>query len=104
MSDNTNSTPVRILEKFYRFGCHPSEHHELQQSAQYLDEKMRLIRDGGKVAGNERIAIMAALNLAHELMLLKNQKDNYIDTMGNRISVLHQKIEDALSQSEQTEL
>jgi len=101
---DSNSVPIQILDKFYRFKCSHPEQQELQLAAQFLDQKMRDIRDNGKIIGVERVAVMAALNIAHELMALQNQKSSYIDTMGNRINILQKKIEEALSQNEQMEL
>ena len=59
---------VRILEKEYFISCPQDERAALLDSAEYLNKKMREVRDTGKVVGNERIAIMAALNIAHEHM------------------------------------
>lgn len=66
---NEKSTPVKvlILGKEYRVSCNEDERNELLAAAQYLDHKMRQIRDTGRVMGTERIAVMAALNIAHEL-------------------------------------
>ena len=54
--------------------CDPDEQHELLLAARYLDEKTREIRDGGRIIGTERIAVMAALNIAHELLQLKQRR------------------------------
>ncbi len=64
------STPIaiRILDKEYNVGCPPSEREALLQAAQLLDRKMREMRDGGRVIGAERVAVITALNLAHELL------------------------------------
>ena len=59
---------VTILGRQFRVACTEDEQQELRKAVSYLDGKMREIRDGGKVIGVERIAIMAALNMAHELM------------------------------------
>ena len=59
---------VTILGRQFRVACTEDEKQELLKAVSYLDGKMREIRDGGKVIGAERIAIMAALNMAHELM------------------------------------
>jgi len=58
---------VKILDKEYQVACPPEEREALLQAANNLDDRMRAIRGGGTVIGLERIAVMAALNLSHEL-------------------------------------
>lgn len=59
---------VRILDKEYPVTCPPDQEQALLQAARHLDQQMRLIRDSGKVIGLERIAVMAALNISHDLL------------------------------------
>ncbi len=59
---------ISILGRSYKVACARDEESALIAAADYLDEKMREIRDSGKVIGAERIAIMAGLNLAHDLL------------------------------------
>ena len=59
---------VSILGRDYKVACKESERAELMQAVALLDERMREIRDAGKVAAVDRIAVMAALNLANELL------------------------------------
>jgi cell division protein ZapA len=59
---------VTIMGRAFRVACPDDEREELLQSVSYLDKKMREIRDSGKVIGSERVAIMAALNITHELL------------------------------------
>jgi len=68
MDDRSIMLDVTILGREYRVACKESEREELQQAVQFLDRRMREIRDSGKVAGTERIAVMAALNIAHDLL------------------------------------
>jgi cell division protein ZapA len=68
MDDRSITLGVTILGREYRVACKEGEREELEQAVQYLDRRMREIRDSGKVAGAERIAVMAALNIAHELL------------------------------------
>lgn len=63
---------VKILDKEYQVACPPEECSALLQSAHILDEKMRMIKNAGSVIGLERIAVMAALNLSHELLQSKS--------------------------------
>jgi cell division protein ZapA len=66
--DRSITLDVTILGREYRVACRESEREELLQAVQYLDRRMREIRDSGKIAGAERIAVMAALNITHELL------------------------------------
>ncbi|MDM7322317.1 MAG: cell division protein ZapA [Gammaproteobacteria bacterium] len=62
---------ISILDKEYRVACPPSEREALERSARFLDGKMREIRHTGKVIGNDRVAVMAALNITYELLQLR---------------------------------
>lgn len=66
-----NALDVLILDREFRVACPDDEKTELLEAVTYLDKKMREIRDAGKIASTERIAIMAALNIAHELLTTK---------------------------------
>ena len=59
---------ISVMGREFRVGCPEGEENQLLASVDYLNRKMKEVRDTGKVVGNERIAIMAALNIAHELM------------------------------------
>lgn len=63
---------VKILDKEYQVACPREERQALIESAQLLDERMKAIRGSGAVIGLERIAVMAALNLSHELLQAKS--------------------------------
>ena len=65
---NNNAVDVAIMGREFRVTCPDEEREELLQAVTYLDKKMCEIRDNGKVVGSERIAIMAGLNIAHELL------------------------------------
>ncbi len=64
----SKAVDVDIMGREFRVTCPDEEREELLQAVTYLDKKMCEIRDAGKVVGSERIAIMAALNIAHELL------------------------------------
>ncbi len=64
----TMSLKVRILDKDYQVNCQPDEREELERSAQVLNDKMEDIRRRTSIIGVERIAVMAALNLTHDLL------------------------------------
>ena len=67
-SDKLNTLDVSILDRDFRVACPQEERAELLDAVAYLDKNMREIRDAGKITSIERIAIMAALNIAHELL------------------------------------
>lgn len=104
MSTKPKPVTVQILEKQYLVACKDEERDELLASAELLNSKMREIRDSGKVIGVDRIAVMAALNLAHELVRDQGRKFDYQHSMSTRIQDLQQKIETALNQGKQLEL
>ncbi|MEO0437104.1 MAG: cell division protein ZapA [Pseudomonadota bacterium] len=72
MSRSDNTVTVSILDKDYQVACPQEQQAELLLSAKHLDEQMRSIRAHGKVIGLERIAVMAALNISHELLQTRN--------------------------------
>jgi cell division protein ZapA len=95
---------VRILEKEYHVACQHDERSDLLDSAEFLNARMREIRDSGKVVGLDRIAVMAALNLANELLRLKNREQQFEGNLGGRVRALREKVEGALAQGRQLEL
>jgi cell division protein ZapA len=72
VEDPSITLDVSILGREYRVACRESEREELLQAVQFVDRRMREIRDAGKITGTERIAVMAGLNIAHELLRAKS--------------------------------
>ena len=95
---------VQILDKDYRVACQDGQQDSLLASARFLDQKMREIRAGGRVIGTDRIAVMTALNLAHELLEFQRERDQLGDSFGRRIKALREKVEVALNDGNQLEL
>ena len=89
---------VHILDKEYRVACQRGEEDELRKSARYLDQKMREIRTGGKVIGSDRIAVMAALNITHELLEQKGNQSTGSQAISRRLQTMQEKIDIALDQ------
>ena len=104
MSNETAQVTVRILEKEYQFACPASERNDLLNSAEFLNAKMRQIRDSGKVVGLDRIAVMAALNLANELLKTRNRDELMSGNVGLRLRSLRERVESALERGKQLEL
>jgi len=71
ITEKTNTLDVTILDREFRVACPDEERAELLDAVAYLDKNMREIRDAGKITSIERIAIMAALNIAHELLTMR---------------------------------
>jgi len=104
MEDQATTLDVSILGREYRVGCKQSERDELLLAVQLLDRRMREIRDSGKIAGTERIAVMAALNIAHELLQAKSghagaATTGNFDSVGvrRRISAMQSAIDRAMA-------
>ena len=100
-----NTVSVDILDKEYQVACPPDEEAALTQAARYLDQHMRDIRSTGKVIGLERVAIMAALNISHELLALKTG-DTPVETNEEqeRLSALNSQLDEVLYQLRQLEI
>ncbi|MCB1830400.1 MAG: cell division protein ZapA [Chromatiaceae bacterium] len=103
---NAQNTPVvvHILDKEYRIACQKGEEDGLLASARLLDTKMRSIRSSGKVIGSDRMAVMVALNLAHELLQQKNNNTTTVGTISKRVQSMQEKIDIALKNSNQLEV
>jgi cell division protein ZapA len=95
---------VRIMEKEYVVACPYEERAALLDAAEFLNARMREIRDSGKVVGHDRIAVMAALNLAHEFLRGKDRESKTDSGVGHRMRALRERVESALEKSQQLEL
>ena len=104
MSTETKAVTVKILDKEYRVACKLGEEDEVTASAHYLDQRMREIRRSGKIIGADRIAVMAGLNLAHELLKQTETETETANSVAKRIRHLRDRIEIALNESNQLEL
>lgn len=103
MSDPKPVT-VRILDKEYLISCDDSEREQLHTAVTLLNMKMKDVKDSGKVIGSERIAVMAALNIAHELLAYKRQNADYTKTIDRTIQRLRDKLDGALTNGKQLEM
>jgi cell division protein ZapA len=93
MSETNPPIKVQILGKEYPVACSQEEQHELLIAARYLDEKMRVIRDTGRVIGTERFAVMAALNIAHELLQRSRDPDSGSQSLAGRLSAMRERLD-----------
>ncbi len=92
----TQTVTVYILDKEYHIVCPVDERTNLERAASYLDAKMREIRRGGKVIGGERIAVLAALNITHELQTKQEQLELLDDVDAHEVRQLLDKVNRSL--------
>ena len=95
---------VRILEKEYFVSCPQDERADLLDSAEFLNKKMREVRDTGKVVGADRIAVIAALNMANELLRLRRQDQELQGAVSGRVKNMRERVEGALQRTRQLDL
>jgi cell division protein ZapA len=104
MNDRTSRVSIRILEKEYQVACPVEERTDLLDAAEYLNGKMREIRESGAVMGLDRIAVMAALNMANELLKLKKVGAGVDVDMVDRMRDLRERVESAITRGKQMEI
>ena len=96
MNDDMQRVTVRLLDKEYQVACPEDEREALLESAELLNRKMKEIRDSGKVVGVDRIAVMAALNLCHEMLQGRTSNMKADERLLGRIRVLNDALAGAL--------
>jgi cell division protein ZapA len=99
MMTDPSRVSVKILEKEYHVTCPAEERPALLDSAEYLNRKMREIRDSGKVIGLDRIAVMAALNIVNELLQARGHDEGVESDLAQRLKVMRERVESALTRS-----
>ena len=102
--DRVARVSVRLLDREYQVACPADERSALLDSAEYLDAKMREVRDSGKVVGLDRIAVISALNLANELLRLRRNGSSVDADLGAKLQKLRERVESALEKGQQLEL
>jgi len=98
-----HTVSIDILDKSYQVACEPEQEAELKQAASDLDDQMRAIRSTGKVIGLERVAIMAALNLSHQVLVMKSGGQPE-DPLEDQLKTISSRIDEALFQLKQFEI
>lgn len=96
MSKKIHAVTLMIMGKEYKIACEPEEQDDLVEAARLLDIDMRKMRDSGKVNGADRIAVLAALNLAHELQIVKNQNVQLTQNLSRYLAEMRSKIDRTL--------
>ena len=92
----TEPVSVRLLDRDYTVGVEPDERASLTEAARLLDARMRAIRGGNRTAGMDRIAVLAALNLAHELQQLREGLVQQESALQRTLDELNRKLDHAL--------
>ncbi len=100
----TEAVTIRVMDKDYQVACPVDEREALLNSARFLDGKMREIRDNRKMVGADRVAVMAALNIAHDLLLCESGKGEGGSGTKTKLRSLQDKVEAAISRGKQLEL
>jgi cell division protein ZapA len=97
MSVAAEPVSVTILDRKYQFACTAEQRKDLIEAARMLDERMKDIRESGRLMSLERIALQAALNLSDELLKMQRIATVREDQIDSRIRLLADELEQALS-------
>ena len=104
MTDQIAQVSVRILDKEYQVACPADERTDLLDSAEILNAKMREIRDSGRIVGLDRIAVMAALNMANDLMHAEKRDQELDGDVSDRLKHISDRVDSVLSSTQQLDL
>ena len=94
-----NAVPVRIMDREFLVACEENEQEDVIASAEFINGKIREISQGSRVIGPDRLVVLAALNIANDLLHVKADRDRYAQSAG-RLNNLQNRIETALEQIE----
>jgi cell division protein ZapA len=100
MSDESKTLDVAIMGKTYRVTCAPDEEKDLLAAVDFVDARMSEIREGGRTMAIERLAVMTALNIAHELLSSKGGKGVATAEIKRKISLMRNTITEALADTQ----
>ncbi len=104
MTDQFAQVSVRILDKEYQVACPVEERTDLLDSAEMLNAKMREIRDSGRIVGLDRIAVMAALNMANDLIHARARDQELEGNISDRLKLISDRVDNVLSETQQLNL
>ncbi|WHZ20452.1 MAG: hypothetical protein OJF55_002601 [Rhodanobacteraceae bacterium] len=96
MGDETVTVTVKLLDREFLVGCKPDEREGLLSAVEHLNRKMREIRHASRSPGYDRIAVLAALDVTHELLMLRRSQQTLSSNAGEQIAMLRRKLEAAL--------
>ena len=97
MNDSADAVSIRVLDREYTVGVKPEERDSLMAAARLLDQQMREIRGANRMAAIDRVAVLAALNFAHELELLRNARKGHDRELATTIGDLQRKLDTLLA-------
>ncbi|MDI9237535.1 cell division protein ZapA [Lysobacter sp. LF1] len=94
MSSTSEVVSIRVLDREYTVGCEPGERDSLLTAAKLLDSKMREIRGNNRMAALDRVAVLAALNLAHDLQQSRDEHASRDRELSRTLTDLHRRLDD----------
>ena len=97
MNDSADAVSIRVLDREYTVGVKPGERDSLLAAARLLDQQMREIRGANRMAAIDRVAVLAALNFAHELQLLRDARKGHDRELATTIGDLQRKLDSLLA-------
>lgn len=97
---NNKPLNLNIMGREFYVTCPDEEREEIQLAAAYLDRKIQEIKAEGKIIDSDRIAIIAALNITHELLMLRNGTGFDMNEFRRRIILLKNKVDEVISEKE----
>ena len=103
MSEQT-SCAVTVMGRQYRVSCDEDEKKDLIESARYLDEKMRILQSEIGMVGLDRLAVIAALNITHEMLQSRGATEHLGNEVKDRLTALGKKIESSLGRGDELDL
>ena len=96
MNDSADAVSIHVLDREYTVGVKPGERDSLLAAARLLDQQMREIRGANRMAAIDRVAVLAALNFAHELQLLRDARKGHDRELAATIGELQRKLDTLL--------
>ena len=97
MSGASEPVSIRLLDREYTVGVDPAGRDSLMAAARLLEEKMREVRGANRIAAVDRVAVLAALNIAHELQQLRDGKAEHDRELASLLDRLQQRLDGAIT-------
>jgi cell division protein ZapA len=95
MSTSSEPVALRLGDREFHIACAPEEREGLLEAAAYLDRRMRELRANAKAPGFDRLVVLTAVSITHELLALRRQQENS-DAVGERLAALRRRLDAAL--------